>query len=599
MSTHRSKTRLSFQRLFLRLAASAIVAFPLATLAAPVVLYTDIISGPNNGGEGGNGAYLSIFGKGFGTNLANVKVFVGGGEVTRYMYLGPSYGRPDMQQLSVQLGAATSTGPIKVTVGGLDSNTDKIFTVRPGRFFFVSLSGSDSNGVMNDITRPFRTPNFLKSRITPGDFIVVRGGTYNFDDGTHGIYNNTWLRYPPNGTATSPNTFMGYPGETVSVVLNNPVKLVALNGDAGSHWVVSNFAISLNNCQSGDVLALSTITTTSSLCLGNVRNKLTDVRVVNLDLDGHDVGGKCAGGGDSPIDIQFSDHIKILGVSIHNTGTSDPSNASHVIYLSTAQNNTEVGWNSLHHIPYTRAIIQVHQDEFDGSCYVGKQLTDIQIHDNIIHDMGGQAILLDGGTGDIQVYNNVIYNSLLTTYSDVIALRGSGGHLNAFLYNNTVYDNADIRGPGYMLGIGSPSGGWFPQKVTLYNNIFHLTDPTDAYFGTDGSAGALQTWLQAGNMTSNNNLWFGSSGPAPSFKGPNEVNADPLFVNPSFADFHLLNTSGSVSPAIDKGTSLTNTLVTRDFDGNVRAQGSAPDIGAFESIGLTLPAPQNVRIIKN
>jgi len=33
---------------------------------APVVLYTDIASGPNSGGENDRGAYLSVFGKNFG-----------------------------------------------------------------------------------------------------------------------------------------------------------------------------------------------------------------------------------------------------------------------------------------------------------------------------------------------------------------------------------------------------------------------------------------------------------------------------------------------------------------------------------------------------
>ena len=80
-----------------------ILIFPVIAEAAPRVFYTDIDSGPNTGGENDNGAYLSIFGKGFGADLGQIKVYVGDGEVARYMYLGPSLGRPDVQQLSVQL----------------------------------------------------------------------------------------------------------------------------------------------------------------------------------------------------------------------------------------------------------------------------------------------------------------------------------------------------------------------------------------------------------------------------------------------------------------------------------------------------------------
>jgi hypothetical protein len=51
----------------------------------PVILYTDITSGPNTGGENNNGAYLSIFGKNFGAAKgANDKVTINGIEVADY-----------------------------------------------------------------------------------------------------------------------------------------------------------------------------------------------------------------------------------------------------------------------------------------------------------------------------------------------------------------------------------------------------------------------------------------------------------------------------------------------------------------------------------
>ena len=78
----------SFRKLILRVVACVIVAVPLAAFAAPAVLYTDIESGPNTGGESNNGAYLSIFGKGFGADLSQVRIYVGNGEVARKMYLG-------------------------------------------------------------------------------------------------------------------------------------------------------------------------------------------------------------------------------------------------------------------------------------------------------------------------------------------------------------------------------------------------------------------------------------------------------------------------------------------------------------------------------
>jgi len=67
---------------------------------APVVLYTDIVSGPNTGGENGKGIYLSIFGKNFGgTGLGqSVKVYINNVEVVSLPLLSilhsPSIMRP-------------------------------------------------------------------------------------------------------------------------------------------------------------------------------------------------------------------------------------------------------------------------------------------------------------------------------------------------------------------------------------------------------------------------------------------------------------------------------------------------------------------------
>ena len=57
------------------------ICFPLAAYAAPVIFYTDIISGPNTGGENNQGAYLTLFGKGFGATRGTATIKVGGGEV--------------------------------------------------------------------------------------------------------------------------------------------------------------------------------------------------------------------------------------------------------------------------------------------------------------------------------------------------------------------------------------------------------------------------------------------------------------------------------------------------------------------------------------
>ena len=543
---------------------------------APRIFYTDIESGPNTGGENNNGAYLSIFGKGFGVDLSKIKVTVGDGEVVRYMYLGPSLGRPDVQQLSVQLGPATSTGPIKVAVNGVVSNTDHSFTVRPGNFYFLSPTGNDNKGKVNEISRPFRSPNYIKGlgAFKAGDFIIARGGKYVLADDNSNIGANTWLRADKSGMANAPLAFLGYPGEDVDVHHSDNIKIFS-NYVSIAHWVVGNFKVTLTDCVgAGEILALGA-TTTPSVCKdanGTQQGKVSFTKVVNIEADGHDKAGFCSGG-DGLIEISYSEGVKVLGVALHNTSPARGDNESaHAIYLSTRQKGTEVGWNAIYNIPATRAVIQVYQDSFGGTCWGTKQLTDIKIHDNLLHDLAGQAILLDGGTGDIEVYNNVLYNHKDHRYEDAISLRGSGGKLNAKLYNNTVYVNPNQASPGWILGIGSYMGNHCPESVTLYNNIFIVTETQDLYHYNEAGKSCVAS------ITSDHNIWYGSKNPKPAFTGPNELNADPKFINPGTGDFRLRRDS----PAIGKGSARVSPVVSHDHDMVPWTKEKGYDMGAYQ-----------------
>jgi hypothetical protein len=118
---------------------------PRPVSGAPYVLYTDIVAGPTSGGENDKGVYLSIFGKNFGSSGlgSTVKVYVNDVEVDNYRRLAVSRGRPDVQQITVQVGAIGhptpgTALPIKVVVDGVVSNTNHTFTVQPGDILFVS-----------------------------------------------------------------------------------------------------------------------------------------------------------------------------------------------------------------------------------------------------------------------------------------------------------------------------------------------------------------------------------------------------------------------------------------------------------------------------
>ena len=566
----------SFQKLILRLVACIAITFPLAALAAPAVLYTDIDSGPNTGGENNNGAYLSIFGKGFGTSGlgTTVKVYVGNGEVARYMYLGASRGRPDVQQLSVQLGPNASSGAIKVVVNGVSSNIDKTFTVRPGNFYYLAPGGSDSTGRVNDITHPFLTPQYVldSTAFAAGDFMIVRGGQYPI--GGFGNNANSWLRADKSGTAAAPMAFLGYPGEKVEVLHSNAIRIFS-NYVSISNWVIGDFLITLTDCVGDGEFFNIGPTTTPQVCADTnytLFGTATNIKLVNTEANGNDTAGFCSGG-DGLVEIQHSQNVKIIGISLHNTSPAQGDNeSSHAIYLSSHQQGTEVGWNAVYNIPATRGVIQAHQDSFSGACWGTKQITNITIHDNLLHDLAGQEILLDGGTGDIQVYNNLIYNNLDHRYGDVISSRGGGGKLNAKLYNNTVYVNPQQASQGWILGIGSYMGGYCPESLTLYNNVFVVTEVQDLYYHNDSGQSCARA------ITSDANLWYGSKNHKTTFEGPHELYTDPKFVNPGKGLLWLRRES----PAIGKGNPRVSPVVSHDYDMNPRGDRQGYDIGAYQ-----------------
>lgn len=550
----------------------AMVLLPQAAWAAPVIFYTDIVSGPKTGGENNNGAYLSIFGKGFGTFRGSSTVKIGGGEVAVYKVWSDT-------EVSVQLGPAVSSGSIVLTTSAGSAIGPDSFTVRPGSFYFVSLSGTD-NGSCGAIGSPCRTPNYVRGlgAFGAGDFIIVRGGTYDINDGTNNLDLHNWLSVRGvDGSSGSPITFMGYPGETVTVQIDDNTSHFwrPCCSTGADWWVVADFDISLESSSARALLMASPGT-----CDGAETDFVHNMRIVNLDIDGNGVSTSDTGG--TPFEIVEAENVKAFGIDIHDT-TDTGGARTHVIYISGRARNIEVGYGHLYNLLATRAVIHLHVNNNSG-CWGKKSITDIYLHDLDIHNTNGQAIQPDGGTGDIYIYNNVIYDSPngsgIANYPDVLSLRGAGGELEAHIYNNTIYVNPNSTGEIIGVGFGA---SYCPISVTLTNNIFVTTDSKDAYMSDNNGCVPGTTIL-----ASDYNNYYGSSGRYPGLgsAGAHDVNSDPLFVNAGSADFNLQ----SGSPAIDAGTT---TGAVRDFGGDIRPQGGAFDIGAYEYCGASCVVADN------
>lgn len=526
----------------------------------PKILYTDIFSGPNSGGENNNGAYLSIFGKNFGINSGlgtTTKVYINGVEVADYKYLGASKGLPSIQQLSVQVGQVSS-GIVQVEVDGISSNSDHSFTVQPGNIYYVSLSGSDATGIANEITQPYRTlqdannNGVWNDKALPGDFIILRGGQWfdvGLDDRFLRLKSNTGT--PPNGSlGTGPITIMGYPGEDVHIHSATRGAIHNRGNADEAKWIV----ISGLRIEGGDN---SNVDAPINMQWGSddwrvINNELFDWNAMDQDINGQRTEARAAGIAGN------GNRVKILGNSIHGIGGGTKN---HGIYLDfdgnpSSVDDIQVAWNHIYN--HTGGnLIQLY-----GAL---GSLSNVSIHNNLLHDGTRYGINLGAGSDlNIHVWNNIIYNTAFA------GLRMDCSNTENMLIYHNVFFNVDTANV-----TGAIRNDWEMQNASFEfkNNIVVPSPSSKGYIGT-GSG-----W-DAANFE--NNIWHGKGIPPSLDTNPvgSGTEVDPLFANTANNNFRL--TLGS--PGIDTAIPLSSITIDTDFDSMLRSEGTAPDVGAFEYI---------------
>ena len=525
---------------------------------APLVLYTDVVAGPNQGGENGDGTYLSIFGKNFGsTGLGSaVKVSIGGVEVASYRTLGPSLGRPDVQQLTVQLGALGHPTPgtplpVQVTVNGVASNTDQTFTVNPGRMLFVDgVNGSDATAVPGDVTHPFRHVQLPGSSQTalgvaaPGDTVVLRGGGTPYDDLGDG---NDFVKVigvggsaPTGAAGTGWLAFVPYPGETVTIQ----------NGAGGVSDAIafSSFDHTDPSYTGGNYVVIAGLHVEGDGTAGVVCLQVASDhwRIVNDELSAPDTGGATvlAGGVNGN-----GTAIAVYGNHIHDiTGAGGES---HGVYLD-GDGSYDVAYNVIDHVASGYGI-QAYDDSGPSPT-----ISHVHVHHNFVSDVTGKGCLnvADGTAQDVALWDNVCASINLSClrFNDQGTLQG------AEVWNNTFFGCG--LGSSYDGAIDSDGAQLGPSQLTVVNDVVWPASGTP-YTGGSGNGFADGVFR--------NDLWYGSTG-QPS--DPAAIAANPGFVDAG-ADFHL----APGSPARGAGASSVAGLVTTDYD---LAPESAPyDVGAY------------------
>jgi hypothetical protein len=582
-----------------------------AAWAAPLVLYTDVLSGPNSGGEQNLGMYLTVFGKNFGSGTpgTNIKVYINEVEVARYIGgVTTSRGRSDIQQLAVQIGSLGNPVPgtalpVKVAVDGVASNADNTFTVQPGRIFYLdNVSGNDATGVAGDIGKPFRyvqagcgaTDGVLSAnRIAAGDVIVLRGRGSDWSDlgcdRRFARFRNITGTASDGANGHGPITILGYPGETVN--LSPPVVprtgpdangnyyvnrtdmvyggIHGMNGqDAYSDWVtIANLRISGGDWTVGDgPIILQTDSNHWRIINNELYGWTAANKTVYWQVDGANPlyqleakSGAISGNGKN---------VRILGNHIHNiTGTQH----NHCIYIDSFADDIEIAYNHIHDC-LGGNIIQTYDNTGmpDGS----SRITNIAIHHNALHDGNRYGINIADNTRSASAWNNLVYNT---------AMAGLRFNVNDSLgtyrfLSNTFYNTNSNDLSASKQAVVDSWCLWCSSVLEIKHNIFVPNTAATGYtsFNRDGST----SWPPAGFQIQRN-VWFGLSANAP-VEDTGAITGDPRFQNVGNADFRL-GTGGS---ALAQATAATSFAVGNDYSLNTRPS-SAADIGALQTVANT------------
>ena len=463
--------------------------------ATPVLFFSDLQSGPNAGGEGNLGVYVTLYGLRFGAAQGASYVTVGGGEVARYVLWGDSSAdigvtaadrllARGLERIVVQLGASTKSGDIVVVVNGHASNTIP-FTVRQGGIVFVDANAASSGD--GSFAAPLKNLyEAKKAKVSAGDTVVLRAGNYSTVDPASASGTQTLLTLSAASAATggagAPIAFVGYPDEWPELGApgaSSAYDYAVFFSDAAA---ISDYTFA--NLHFTHLIYVAALPLVGARFVGN---KADDISATSVD------GSAFRNNASLSTSAFLGNYLSSAGFIEAIQGTS-----------------VEIAWNEV-------------RDPLYAVSLVGP-LVDVSVHDNLLAT-DNSPILIHGAQRQTSLTNNLLATSIY-----VQGISAPDGPL--LIEHNSLYE-----GFSFNSGNAAPD----PASVLLRNNILHAN-----------GGGYLQN-LSPGAFSPTHDFYV-SSAFAPPFAGePGAQSGDPLFVSAALEDFRL----SEASPARGIGDTST------------------------------------------
>lgn len=347
------------------------------------------------------------------------------------------------------------------------------------------------------------------------------------------------------------------------------------SGAADNPWRTLSHAI--NQASGSDVIHVRAATYTESLSLAPVMKR--GVSLIGVaDGDQLPVISSADPGTDT---LRLTNHTGVIeglaitgatnAIGINCTTVSGGTNSATIRGNRIHGNNVGVHVTTESSAESGTPTIQGNEIYDNGSRGIGNMMySAATISANRIHSNGGGEAD-NGGIGNSENSAAVIFNNLI--YANDPAGVGVRDAAAPRILNNTISGHRVDGGMGAAVRVSQGQG---IDTLEVVNNILAHND-----YGLLSEGGAAVS----GNDY--NLVWDNASGDYFGFTaGTDGLAGDPLFADASAYDYRL----GAGSPAID--SALTQTLVTDDFMGTLRPQGSDPDRGALEYFeGSVLAAP--------